>query len=70
MADDLTAALSPLLDRASIRGRRTPVSAMVPVAWRDPALFAAARAIDDEAAIWLRRRRQWAELWPSRYVPT
>lgn len=54
MADDLVAALSPLLDRASVRGRRTLVSATVPVARRDPvALFAAARAIDDEAAIWL-----------------
>lgn len=53
-ADELVAALSPLLDRATTRGRRTLVSATVPVAWRDPlAVFAAARAIDDEAAIWL-----------------
>ena len=51
---DLAAALAPLLARGTARGRRTLVSATVPVAWRDPvALFAAARAIDDEAAIWL-----------------
>ncbi|MBF6606116.1 MAG: isochorismate synthase [Chloroflexi bacterium] len=53
-ADELVAILLPLLDRTTVRGVRTLVSATVPVAWRDPvALFAAARAIDDEVAIWL-----------------
>lgn len=51
---DLGAALAPLLARATARGRRTLVSATVPVGRYDPvALFAAARAIDDQAAIWL-----------------
>ncbi len=53
-ADDLVAALSPLLERALSRGRRTLVGVTVPVTWYDPVtLFAEARATDHETAVWL-----------------
>ncbi|MEA2536831.1 MAG: menaquinone-specific isochorismate synthase [Chloroflexota bacterium] len=56
LAGDIAAALEPLIDRATTRRRRTLVSATVPVAWCDPvALFGAARALDEEAAIWLQQ---------------
>lgn len=53
-ANELAAVLAPLLGRARVRDRSTLVGATVPIAWRDPvALFAAARAIDEAAALWL-----------------
>lgn len=53
-SNQLAAVFAPLLGRARVGDRSTVVGATVPIAWRDPvALFAAARAVDEAAAVWL-----------------
>ncbi len=52
---DLARALAPLVERAAGRGRRTLVSLTMATAPRDPIeLYAAARALSEAPAIWLR----------------
>lgn len=52
---DLARALAPLVERAAGRGRRTLVSLTMATAPRDPIeLYAAARALGEAPAIWLR----------------
>ena len=55
---DLARALAPLVERAAGRGRRTLVSLTMATAPRDPIeLYAAARALGEAPAIWLRPPR-------------